>query len=422
LKVASLLAILSCLAVPLAADTRVIAVDIDGAIHPITVEVVAHAINDARSQHASCVLIRLNTPGGMLDATREAIEKIVASPVPVVTYVTPSGGRAASAGFFFLEAGDVAAMAPGTNTGAASPILVGQQMDPVLRAKIENDSAALLRNLTAARGRDSNLAEKTVREAKAFTAQEALDGHLIELIAPNERALLSQIDGREVVRVNGAHQRLATANAQIVDVSLTWREHLVSTIADPNIGFILLVVGVLGLYLEFTHPGLIFPGVCGAVLVMLGLSSLAVLPINWVGVTLLILAAVMFVLEAKVASHGILGTGATVAMVLGAILLVNGPPEARIHLATAIAVSVPFGLITMFLVALVVRARRNKSISGPLGMLNEIGLACGDLAPAGKVFVHGEYWNAVASAAVADGSRVRVTAVDGLTLRVEALN
>jgi len=397
-------------------------VDVDGVVHPITVEIIDRAIEQAREEHAACVLIRLNTPGGMLDATREAIEKIIASPVPVVTYVTPSGGRAASAGFFLLEAGDLAAMAPGTNTGAASPILIGQQMDPVLRAKIEADSAALLRNLTSARGRNSDLAEKTILEAKAFTAKESLDSHLIELTANSERDLLNQIDGREVVRVNGAHQKLHTANAQVTGVSLTWREHLVSAIADPNIGFILLVVGVLGLYVEFTHPGLIFPGVCGAVLLMLGLSSLALLPINWVGVVLLVLAAAMFVLEAKFASHGILGSGATVAMVLGAILLVNGPPEARIHLATAISVSVPFGLITMFLVALVVRARRNKAITGVSGMLDEVGLACGDLAPAGKVFVHGEYWNAISSAAVADGSRVRVVAVDGLTLRVEPLN
>ena len=422
MKPALLTSILACLAIPLAADPRVVAVDIDGVVHPITVEIVGRAIDQARDEHAAGVLIRLNTPGGMLDPTREAIEKIAASPVPVITWVTPAGGRAASAGFFLLEAGDVAAMAPGTNAGAASPILMGQQMDPVLRAKIEADSAALLRNLTSARGRNSALAEKTIREAQAFTAKEALDDHLIELIAGSQGELLNRIDGREVARVNGSHQTLHTANAQVVDVSLTWREHLVSAIADPNIGFILLVVGALGLYVEFTHPGLIFPGVIGAVLLMLGLSSLALLPINWVGVVLLVLAGVMFVLEAKFASHGILGSGATVAMVLGAILLVNGPPEARIHLATAIAVSVPFGLITMFLVGLVVRARRNKAISGPSGMLNEIGTACGDLTPAGRIFVHGEYWNAVSSAAVADGSRVRVVAVDGLTLRVEPFN
>lgn len=422
MKLAGLIASLVLLAVPLAAAPRVIAADIDGAVHPITVEIIARAIAQARTENATCILIRLSTPGGMLDATREAIEKIVASPVPVVTYVTPSGARAASAGFFLLEAGDIAAMAPGTNTGAASPVILGQQMDPVMRAKIESDSAALLRNLTARRGRNSDLAEKTIREARAFTDKESLDNHLIETIAASERELLDQINGREVVRFNGAHQKLNTAGAEIVVVSLTWRERLVSAISDPNIGFILLVLGALGLYVEFSSPGLIFPGVAGAVLALLGLSSLAVLPINWVGVVLLILAVAMFVLEAKIASHGILGTGATISMVLGAVLLVDGPPEVRIHLATAIAVSLPFALITMFLVSIVVRARRNKVLTGISAMLDEIGVARTDLSPEGKVFVHGEYWNAVSSAPVPEGARVRVTAVNGLTVHVEPLH
>ena len=414
-----LIAVLALSALPLAAASRVVVADVDGVVHPVTVEIIERAIEQARHENASCILIRLNTPGGMLDATREAIEKMIASPVPVVTYVTPSGGRAASAGFFLLEAGDIAAMAPGTNTGAASPVILGQQMDPVMRAKIENDSAALLRNLTSSRSRNSDLAEKTIREAKAFTAKEALDNHLIEMIAANEHDLLDQLNGREVVRPNGTHQKFNTAGAEVVETSLTWRERLISAIADPNIGFILLVLGALGLYVEFTSPGLIFAGVAGAVLVLLGLSSLAVLPINWIGVVLLILAAALFVLEAKITSHGVLGIGATVSMVLGAMLLVDGPPEVRIHLSTALAVSLPFALITMFLVSIVVRARRGKVLTGISGMLDEIGIARTDLSPAGKVFVHGEYWNAVSSAPVPEGSRVRVTAVDGMTVHVE---
>ena len=421
MKPAVLIAILALLTIPLAGAPRVVVADVDGMVHPITVEIVDRAIEQARTENASCILIRLSTPGGFLDATREAIEKIVASPVPVVTYVTPSGARAASAGFFLLEAGDIAAMAPGTNTGAASPVVLGQQMDPVMRSKIENDSAALMRNLTLRRGRNSDLAEKTIREARAFTDKESLDQHLIEIVATSDRDLLNQIDGREVVRFNGAHQKLHTAGAEIVTASLSGRERLVSAISDPNIGFILLVLGALGLYVEFSSPGLIFPGVAGAVLVLLGLSSLAVLPINWVGVVLLILAVVLFALEAKIASHGILGTGATISMVLGAVLLVNGPPEVRIHLSTALAVSLPFALITMFLVSIVVRARRGKVLTGVSGMLDEIGVARTDLSPTGKVFVHGEFWNAVSSGPVPAGTRVRVTAVDGLTVHVEPI-
>jgi len=409
------------MAISAAAQTapRVIAVPIDGVVHPITVEIVSDAIQQAQSEHAELLLIRLNTPGGLLDATRHIIEKLEASPVPVVTYVSPSGARAASAGFFLLEAGDIAAMSPGTNTGAASPVLMGQEMEATMRKKVENDSAALLRSMTERRGRNSQLAEQTIREAKAFTDKEALDQKLIELIVADEQQLFQQLNGREITRWDGHKQVLHLAGASVQDVRLTLRERLMNAIADPNIGFILLILGVLGMYIEFTHPGLIFPGVTGAILALLGLSSLTILPINWVGVALLVLAAALFVLEAKFTSHGILGIGGTISMVLGAILLINGPPEVRIHLGTAISVAVPFALITMFLVSIVIQARRNKVLTGASGMVGEIGLARTTLAPEGQVEVRGEYWDAVADINVEAGSRVRVKAVEGLKLRVE---
>ncbi|HZU25489.1 MAG TPA: nodulation protein NfeD [Bryobacteraceae bacterium] len=398
---------------------RVLAVDIDGVVHPITAEIVARAVQQAASEHDAAILIRLNTPGGLLDATRRVIQSLVASSVPVITYVTPSGGRAASAGFFILEAGDIAAMAPGTNTGASSPVLIGQQMDPVMRSKVENDTAALLRGLTSHHGRNTELAEKTIREAKAFTDKEALDNHLIDTIAPNEAELFRIWNGREVIAFSGAKQKMTLAGAQVIEFPLTTRERLVSAIADPNIGFILLVLGALGIYAEFSSPGLIFPGVFGAVLVLLGLSSLSVLPINWVGVALLVLAITLFALEAKFTSHGVLGIGGAISMILGALLLINGPPEVRIHFATAVAVTVPFAIITLFLVGIVVRARRAKVLTGPSGLLDEVGIARTDLAPEGRIFVHGEYWNAVSSSPIPAGARVRVTGVDGLTVRVE---
>jgi len=271
------------------AQPKVIAISVDGVVHPITVEIVSDAIEQAQSQHAEVLLIRLNTPGGLLDATRQIVQKLSASPLPVVTYVTPSGGRAASAGFFLLEAGDLAAMSPGPNTGAASPVLMGQQMDQVMRQKVENDAAALLRSMTSRRGRNSELAEKTVREAKAFTEKEALDQKLIEVIASDEQNLLKQLDGREITRWDGHKQVLHLAGASLTEAEKSWRERLMSAIADPNIGFILLVLGALGIYVEFSSPGLIFAGVGGAILFLLGLSSLSILPINWVGVALLIL-------------------------------------------------------------------------------------------------------------------------------------
>lgn len=399
--------------------SEVLLVRLDGVIHPITVEIVRSAIDQAQAQHAQSLVIELSTPGGLLDATRESISEILKANLPVITFVTPSGARAASAGFFFLEAGDLAAMSPGTNTGASSPVLLGQQMDPVMRQKVENDAAALLRSLTSRRGRNSDLAEKTVREAKAFTEKEALDGHLIELIATDLPDLLKKIDGREITLWDGQKVTLKTAGANVVEVKLSWRERIMAAIADPNIGFILLVLGALGVYVEFTSPGLIFPGVAGAILALLGLSALAVLPINWVGVLLLLLSIALFVLEAKFASHGVLGVGGTVSMVLGALLLINGPPEVRIHLATALGVALPFALITLFLVSLVVKARQNKVLTGASGMIDEIGEARTPLSPNGEVLVHGEYWKAVSSVPVEAGARVRVRAVKGLMLEVE---
>jgi len=402
-----------------AAAPKVIAVDIDGVIHPITVAILTHALDQAASQDAAAVLLRLNTPGGLLEATRQMNEKIVASRVPVIAYVTPSGGRAASAGFFILQAADVAAMAPGTNTGASSPVALGGQMDEIMRHKVENDSAAWLRSTVEKRGHNAELAETTIREAKAFTEKESLDQHLIDLIEPSEQKLLEALDGREITRFDGRKEVLHLAGAEVVPYDLTLRERVISAIADPNVGFILLVVGALGLYVEFNSPGLIIAGVGGGILLLLGLSSLAVLPLNWVGVALLLLGAALFILEAHFTSHGVLGAGGTVAMVLGALMLIDGPPEMRIRLVTALSVSIPFALITMFLLTLALRARRNKSLMGGEGMIDEIGQARTALAPAGKVFVHGEYWDAESSSPVEPGQEVRVVAVEGMKLRVE---
>jgi membrane-bound serine protease (ClpP class) len=416
MRIALLLALAVC-----AQAQRIIAVNVDGMIHPVTAEIIGHAIDQATHENASAVLLRFNTPGGLIDASREITSKIVASRVPVIAYVTPSGGRAASAGFFLLEASDVAAMAPGTNTGASSPVLMNGEMDAVMRNKIENDTSAWLRSIVLKRGRNVDLAETTVRQAKAFSDREALDNHLIDRIAPDEPALLAGLNGVTIKRFNGSEEVLHTAGAEVVDYQPTMRERIVAAIADPNIGFILLVVGALGVYVEFSSPGLIFPGIAGGILVLLGLSSLSVLPINWVGAALLILGVSLFVLEAKFASHGILGIGGTVAMVLGATLLINGPPEMRIHLSTALSVTIPFALITMFLVTLVIRARQNKSVMGPNTLVDQIAEARTALAPSGTVFVQGEYWNAESEVPVEKGGQVRVVSVEGLKLHVSPI-
>ncbi len=408
------------IAVSVSHAALVLQVNIDAVVHPITTEIVTRAIEQASQQHADLIVLRLNTPGGLMDAMRASIEKIVASPVPVATYVSPSGGRAASAGFFLLEAGDVAAMAPGTNTGAAHPVLMGSQMDPVMKQKVENDAAASLRSLTARRGRNSDLAQKSVLESKSFTEKEALDGHLIEVIAKDVPDLLAILDGREIVRFNRSKQTLHLAQARLIAYEPTLRERILVSVSDPNLALILLMLGALGIYVEFSAPGLIFPGVAGAILALLGLSALSVLPISWLGASLMILSLAFFILEAKFASHGVLGTGGAVAMVLGALMLIDSPnPELRIHLATALAIALPFAVITAVLVSLVVRARANKVVTGREGMIGKIGLAVEDVAPEGRISVGGEYWNAVSSTPMKAGARALVTGVDQLRLTVK---
>lgn len=404
----------------LSAAPKVIAVNIDGVVHPVTAEIVSHALQQAKREDATLVLIRLNTPGGLMEAMRKTIEEIVAAAMPVVTYVTPSGGRAASAGFFILLSGDVAAMAPGTNTGAATPVLLGQQMDPVMRRKVESDAAAYLRSIAEKRGRNSSLAQEAVLKSQSFTDREALKDNLVDLIANNETALLEKLNNREITRFDGRKQTLHLTGATIVNYELSQREKIMSAVSDPNIALVLLVLGALGIYIEFSSPGLIAPGVAGAILVLLGLSALSVLPINWIGAALLLLALALFVLEAKFVSHGILAIGGTISMILGAMLLVQSPlPEMRIRFTTAVGVTLPFAVITVFLLSLILRARKHKVVTGAAGMIDQSGIAHTALNPSGTVFAHGEFWDAVSSTPVEAGARVRVVAVDGLVLKVE---
>jgi membrane-bound serine protease (ClpP class) len=311
-------------------------------------------------------------------------------------------------------------MAPGTNTGAAHPVAMGGEMDAVMKEKVENDAAAYLRSICSKRGRNSELAETAVRQSKSFTEREALDQHLIDLIAPNEVELLSTLEGRTITRFDGSKVTLHTAGGSVEVYQRTLRQKIIAAVADPNIALVLLVLGALGIYVEFSSPGLIAPGIVGAIMVLLGLSALSVLPINWLGAALLLLAFTLFVLEAKFTSHGILGIGGAVAMVMGAVILVNGPiPEMRIHWSTAIGLALPFSAITVLLLSLVVRARHNKVLTGAQAMVGIVGSTVTELAPEGKVFVRGEYWDAVAPRPIAPGARVRVTAIENLKLTVE---
>jgi membrane-bound serine protease (ClpP class) len=412
------LAVAFLLAVPCSAD--VLRVSLDDAIQPVTAEYVGRALAVAAANHDQAVLIEINTPGGLVDSTRKIIEKIVASPVPVIIYVTPSGSRAASAGFFILESADVAAMAPGTNTGAAHPVILGEKMDDVMKMKMENDAAALMRSVVAKRGRNVELAESAVRESKSFTEQEALDKKLIEYIAPSEQDLLHQLSGKSFKRFDGTTVTLNLNNEPVRDYRMTLKERILSYIMDPNVAFILLAIGALALYAEFNHPGAVIPGTVGVVFILLAAFALNLLPVRFAAIAMIIGAFALFAAEAKFASHGVLTTGGIVLLTLGGLFLVDAPiPEMRVHLVTALAVSIPLGLITAFLMSIAVRARRNKIVTGKQGLIGEIGIAQTLLAPAGKVFVHGELWDAVSAVPVPAGERIVVRQVDGLTLRVE---
>jgi membrane-bound serine protease (ClpP class) len=421
------MAAIAALTLPAALEARVLQLDIDGAIAPITGEVVASAIAQAQREHDDAILIRLSTPGGLMDATREIVEQIFHSPVPIITWTGPSGARAASAGFFLLEAADVAAMAPGTNTGASHPVLAtGGEMDSIMKSKLENDAAALMRTIVEHRERgfqaaNQTAAEKTVRDSASYTDREALDQHLIDVVAPDPDALLRELDGREIKRFDGRRQTLHFPSPSIEVYKPSLRERVMLAIADPNIALLLVVLGALGIYLEFHTPGMVAPGVAGAILMLLGLTALAMLPIDWLGAALMILGLTFFVLEAKFATHGVLTTGGAVALVLGAVMLIDtSVPELRIRWSTAIGLALPFALITSWLLSMAVRARRNKVVTGPEEMVGMEATAVGELNPSGQVRVRGEYWNARAAQPIAAHEHVRVTGIDGLTLQVEA--
>jgi len=401
-------------------SAEVLRIAINDAIQPVTAEYIGRALAVATTDHDQAVLIEINTPGGLVDSTREIIEKIVASPVPVIIYVTPSGSRAASAGFFILESADVAAMAPGTNTGAAHPVILGEKMDDVMKQKMENDAAALMRSVVAKRGRNVELAESAVRESKSFTEQEALDKKLIEYIAPNEQDLFHQLSGKSFKRFNGTTVTLHLDDQPVRDYRMTLKERILSYIMDPNVTFILLAIGALALYAEFNHPGAVITGTVGVVFILLAAFALNLLPVRFAAIAMIIGAFALFAAEAKFASHGVLTTGGIVLLTLGGLFLVDAPiPEMRVHLVTALAVSIPLGLITAFLMSIAVRARRNKIVTGEQGLIGEIGIAQTQLAPAGKVFVHGELWDAVSTIPIPAGEQIVVRQVEGLTLRVD---
>ncbi len=413
------------------ASQNVVELRIDDEIEPILADYVVNGIDQANRQRASLILITLSTPGGLDTSMRQIIQSILASKVPVVTYVSPTGSRAASAGFFILLSADVAVMAPGTDTGAASPITAigGQpvQVDQTLAKKILNEANAYLRSYVTKRGRNAELASTAVTDAKAFTEKEALDGRLIDLIANSPEDLFAKLNGRTITRFDGSTTQLVLGHATVVPVEMNGREKFLQRIVQPDAFFILLIVGALGLYMEFTHPGLFAPGVVGGIAILLALFAMHLLPVNFAGILLLVLALGLFVLEAKYPTHGVLGLGGIVSMTLGALMLIRSPLTGRgVSLVTALSVVVPFAIIVVFLMRLVLRSKLWRPTTGKEELIGEEGQVTepvGGAGSAGMVFVHGELWRAAAANGepIPKGARVRVRKVVGLTLQVESV-
>jgi membrane-bound serine protease (ClpP class) len=421
-----LLGLVASLILSSVSSAEVLKIVVNDTIQPITEEYIARAIDEARRRNDQAVLIEINTPGGLVESTRHIIEKITNSQVPVIVYVAPSGSRAGSAGIFILEAADIAAMAPGTNAGAAHPVLLfgptQVKPDDEMKQKIENDAAALMRSVVSRRGRNVELAESSVRESKSFTDQEALAQHLVDYIASSQDDLFRQIDSKSFKRFNGQEVTLKLSGQPVAPFGMTLKEQLLGYLMDPNIAFILLAIGALALYAEFNHPGAVVPGTVGIVFILVAAFALNLLPTRFAALGLILAAFALFAAEAKFASHGVLTIGGIALLTLGGLLLVDSPiPEMRVHLLTSLAVSIPLGLITAFLMSIALKARRNKMVSGAQGIIGETGIAQTALSPRGKIFVHGELWDAVSSCDLPAGQTVVVRRIDGLLLQVDPL-
>ena len=407
-------------------QAKVFTITIKDPIHPVTAEYVLKSLEKAQKEGAHLLIIKINTPGGLDSSMREIIEGIVTSSVPVAAYVSPYGARAASAGFFISIACDIFAMAPGTSTGAAHPVSIGlgnQGQDKTMEEKVTHDAAAYIRTLAEKRGRNVQMAEDAVRKSLSYTEQEALKGKIIDLIANSEQELVKSLDGWKIKRFNGQVEELNLRDQVIEEIPMTFRQKLLMTIANPNLAYILLMIGLLGLYFEFANPGAVLPGVLGGISLLLAFFSFQILPVNYVGLLLILLGTFLFVLEVKVHSYGALTMGGIISLVLGSIMLIKAPvPELRPSLRFIIPVALGVSLVFVFLVYLVIKAQARKTITGKEGMVGETGTALTSISPEGQVFVHGEIWRAISEQPINRGDRIQVIQVmDHLTLKVKKI-
>jgi membrane-bound serine protease (ClpP class) len=403
---------------------KVIAITLEDNIHSVTAEFIINAIEKADKEKAELFILRLNTPGGLDQAMRSIIKKMLNCRTPVVVFVGPSGARAASAGFFILMASDIAVMASGTNTGAAHPVsaIPFVKIENEMAEKVVNDAVAYLKSIADKRGRNTKLAEEAIRKSRSFIDKEALQEGLIDYICQNEEEIISRLNNKSIMKFNGEEIRLYLDNYRIERLELTLRQRILSAISQPFVTFILLALALIGLYYEISNPGLIFPGVIGGICLVLVFFAFQILPVNFVGLLLIALAIIFFILEVKITSYGMLTVAGIISLILGSMMLIKSPyPAMRIPLMAIIPIAIAVGLITTFLLRLVIIAHTKPVSTGAAGLLHEIGITRSKIDPEGKVFVHGEFWKAVSKEKLPKGVKVKIIGVKGLALEVEKL-
>jgi membrane-bound serine protease (ClpP class) len=406
--------------VPCSFGKSIDVIEINGPINPVIAEYFVKSIDEAEDGLAECLIVQLDTPGGLDLSMRDIIKKIFASKVPVIVYVSPSGARAASAGAIITLAAHIAAMAPSTNIGAAHPVNLGAgEMGKDMAEKVVNDAAAYVEGIALKRNRNKELAIKFVRESISLSEKEALKNRMIDLLAPDLKTLIAEIDGKAVETADGT-KKLETRNLTINMKKMGMRDTILKTLSDPNIAYILFLIGLAGLYFEFSNPGVILPGVIGGISLILAFYSMQTLSANYAGVLLILLAVIMFIAEIKITSYGILSIGGIISLTLGSLMLfTSSVPYLRISWNVLIPSIIFFSLFFLTIVGLTIRAARRKPTTGSEGLVNMIGTACTDINPEGKVFIHGEYWNARSDTPIEKGAVVRVVKVQNMLLHVE---
>jgi membrane-bound serine protease (ClpP class) len=399
--------------------SEVLVIRVDGVINPVASEYIEKSIDTVNRMHAEAIVIKLDTPGGLDTSMRKIVKAIIGSAVPVIVYVSPSGARDASAGVFITMAAHVAAMAPGTNIGAAHPVSVGEKLDKTMAEKVTNDAAAYIRSLAERNGRNAEWAEEAVRKSVSITDSEALKKHVIDIVSPDLNSLLKALDGRTVNTALG-ERVLRTAGAVIVSQEMGWRERILNFISDPSVAYMLMLLGFYGLFFEFTNPGTIFPGVAGAIFLILAFYSFQTLPVNYAGLLLIILGLVLFILEIKIVSHGVLTIGGIISMVLGSLMLFESPaPFFRLSLYLVLPTVLVTALFFTVTFSLAYRAFRTKPITGREGLIGMQGTAKTDITrEGGMVLVQGELWSAYSDGLIVKGDKVVVQAVADLRLKV----